>query len=107
MMGVVSGKLFHDVAWFPKAAALGADRRRVSNGRYEVLSEVKSQSVRHFFNLAAAQIRRAARLCRQHFGPEGQAAFHLSDAGWDAARRMVRSRCFGGELALEDFEAVM
>ena len=46
------------------------------------LSEVKPESVRHFFALAATQIRRTLiDLARHHFGPEGQAAKHQSHAG--------------------------
>ncbi len=41
------------------------------------LSEVKPESVRAFFGLAATQIRRSLiDLCRHHFGPQGHAAKH-------------------------------
>jgi len=46
------------------------------------LSDVKPQSVRHFFSLATTQIRRTlVDLARHHFGPMGQAAMHQSDPG--------------------------
>ena len=46
---------------------------------YRSLSEVKPESVRQFFGLAATQIRRTLiDLARQHHGPEGQAANHES-----------------------------
>lgn len=46
------------------------------------LSEVKPESVRQFFGLAATQIRRTLiDLARHHYGPEGQAAKHESGTG--------------------------
>jgi RNA polymerase sigma factor (sigma-70 family) len=46
------------------------------------LADVKPDSVRHFFALAATQIRRTLiDLARHHFGPQGQAAKHQSNAG--------------------------
>lgn len=43
-------------------------------------ADVKLESVRHFFNLAAVQIRRELLdLARHHFGPEGEAAKHHTD----------------------------
>lgn len=48
------------------------------------LSEVKPESVRQFFGLAATQIRRTLiDLARHHYGPEGHGANHESDAGYD------------------------
>lgn len=48
------------------------------------LSEVKPESVRQFFGLAATQIRRTLiDLARQHYGPEGQAAKHESGTNND------------------------
>lgn len=45
------------------------------------LSEVKPESVRQFFGLAATQIRRTLiDLARHHYGPQGQAAKHESGA---------------------------
>lgn len=45
------------------------------------LSEVKPESVRQFFGLAATQIRRTLiDLARHHYGPEGQGARHESGA---------------------------
>jgi len=49
---------------------------------YRSLEEVRPDSVRAFFGLAATQIRRTLiDLARHHFGPEGQAAHHRSEAG--------------------------
>lgn len=46
------------------------------------LSNVKPKSVRHFLALATTQIRRTlVDLARHHFGPQGQAAKHHTDAG--------------------------
>lgn len=48
------------------------------------LSEVKPESVRQFFGLAATQIRRTLiDLARHHYGPEGQAAKHESGTNSD------------------------
>lgn len=45
------------------------------------LAEVKPESVRQFFGLASTQIRRTLiDLIRHHFGPEGAAAHHETDA---------------------------
>ncbi len=45
------------------------------------LSEVQPDSLRGFFRLAATQIRRTLiDLARHHFGPQGHAALHQSDA---------------------------
>ena len=50
------------------------------------LSEVRPESVRQFFGLAATQIRRTLiDLARHHYGPEGQAAHHASRAGNERA----------------------
>jgi RNA polymerase sigma factor (sigma-70 family) len=47
---------------------------------HRALSEVRVESVRHFFNLAAVQIRRELLdLARHHFGPHGNAANHHTD----------------------------
>lgn len=49
---------------------------------HQSLSEVKPDSVRSFFGLAATQIRRSLiDLARHHFGPQGHAARHHTDAG--------------------------
>ena len=46
------------------------------------LSEVKPESVRQFFGLAATQIRRTLiDLGRHHYGPEGQGANHDTGRG--------------------------
>jgi RNA polymerase sigma-70 factor (ECF subfamily) len=48
---------------------------------YRSLGDVRPDSVRAFFGLAATQIRRTLiDLARHHFGPEGPAAFHHSEA---------------------------
>lgn len=47
---------------------------------HRALAEVKIESVRHFFNLAAMQIRRELLdLAKKHYGPEGIGANHHSD----------------------------
>lgn len=47
---------------------------------HRALATVKVESVRHFFNLAAFQVRRELRdLARHHFGPEGDGANHHTD----------------------------
>ncbi len=47
---------------------------------HRALAEVKVESVRHFFNLAAVQVRRELLdLAKHHFGPEGDAANHHTD----------------------------
>lgn len=47
---------------------------------HKALEKTKVESVRHFFNLAALQIRRELiDTARKHFGPEGIAANHHTD----------------------------
>jgi RNA polymerase sigma-70 factor (ECF subfamily) len=49
---------------------------------YRSLKAVRPESLRGFFGLAATQIRRTLLdLARHHFGPEGHAARHHTDAG--------------------------
>jgi RNA polymerase sigma-70 factor (ECF subfamily) len=49
---------------------------------YRSLGDVRPDSIRGFFALAATQIRRTLiDLARHHFGPEGAAAHHHSEAG--------------------------
>ncbi len=49
---------------------------------YRSLDDVKPQSLRQFFGLAATQVRRTLiDLVRHHFGPHGQAAHHDTDIG--------------------------
>jgi len=44
------------------------------------MAEVQVESVRHFFNLAAVQVRRELLdLAKHHFGPEGNGAKHHTD----------------------------
>jgi len=46
------------------------------------LNEAAPQSPRHYFHLAAVQIRRELiDMARHHFGPQGRGAHHASDAG--------------------------
>jgi RNA polymerase sigma factor (sigma-70 family) len=59
---------------------------------YQSLSEVRPDSVRSFFGLAATQIRRTLiDLARHHFGPQGQAARHDSDPGADDGGGIVEN----------------
>jgi RNA polymerase sigma-70 factor (ECF subfamily) len=47
---------------------------------HRALAEVRVESVRHFFNLAAVQVRRELLdLAKRHFGPEGVGANHHTD----------------------------
>jgi RNA polymerase sigma-70 factor (ECF subfamily) len=47
---------------------------------HRALAEVRVESVRHFFNLAAVQVRRELLdLAKHHFGPEGGGAKHHTD----------------------------
>ncbi len=46
------------------------------------LAEARPESVRHFYNLAAVQVRRELLdLARHHFGPQGHGAHYHSEAG--------------------------
>jgi len=47
---------------------------------HRALAEVRVESVRHFFNLAAMQVRRELLdLAKHHFGPQGAGAKHHTD----------------------------
>jgi len=47
---------------------------------HRALAEVRVESVRHFFNLAAVQVRRELLdLAKHHYGPEGGGANHHTD----------------------------
>ncbi|WP_437191357.1 RNA polymerase sigma factor [Planctomicrobium sp. SH527] len=47
---------------------------------HRALADVRIESVRHFFNLAAVQVRRELLdLAKHHFGPEGNGANHHTD----------------------------
>jgi RNA polymerase sigma-70 factor (ECF subfamily) len=49
---------------------------------YRALAEVRPESLRHFYNLAALQIRRELLdLSKHYFGPEGEAAKHQTNGG--------------------------
>ena len=51
------------------------------------LNDAAPQSPRHYFHLAAVQIRRELiDMARHHFGPQGPGAHHLSDAGGVSSR---------------------
>ena len=57
------------------------------------LSEVQPRSARHFLALATTQIRRTLiDLARHHFGPQGQAANHQTDAGDASAGGIVANQ---------------
>ncbi|MBM4072317.1 MAG: sigma-70 family RNA polymerase sigma factor [Planctomycetes bacterium] len=62
---------------------------------YQSLSQVKLESVQHFWNLASTQIRRTLiDLARHHLGPQGSAARHDTDsalASGDADAEVVRN----------------
>lgn len=60
---------------------------------HRALREVRIESVRHFFNLAALQVRRELmNLTRHYFGPEGAAGNHHTDG--------IPSDNAGGAIAL-------
>jgi RNA polymerase sigma-70 factor (ECF subfamily) len=67
------------------------------------LSELRPQSVRHFYNLAAVQIRRELLdLARHHFGPQGAAANYHTEGGEEAS--LQREEAPAGEPeTLEDW----
>ncbi|QDV65378.1 RNA polymerase sigma factor [Crateriforma conspicua] len=49
---------------------------------YQAMSSTKIEDARHFFRLAALQIRRELiDLCRHYRGPQGQGAHHVTQAG--------------------------
>jgi RNA polymerase sigma-70 factor (ECF subfamily) len=51
---------------------------------HRALAEASPESPRHFYNLAALQVRRELLdMSRHHFGPHGQAAHHHSEDGAD------------------------
>jgi RNA polymerase sigma-70 factor (ECF subfamily) len=52
---------------------------------YRALADLRPESARHFYNLAAVQVRRELLdLARHHFGPQGQAAHHHTEGGEDS-----------------------
>src|SRR5215470_8983518 len=72
------------------------------------LAEVRPEGVRHFDNLAAAQIRRELiDLARSYHGPEGIGAHHHTDGkGRDAGTRLAEvADETGGPAALEGWIA--
>lgn len=72
------------------------------------LKDVQPTSVNGFFGLAMTQVRRTLiDLVRHHFGPEGAAAHHDSDAGFVASNQSQRQKSFtpaANEVAPETFE---
>jgi RNA polymerase sigma-70 factor (ECF subfamily) len=70
------------------------------------LAEVRPEGLRHFDNLAAAQIRRELiDLARRHHGPEGLGANHHTD-GADPGSRLARvADRSGGPGSLEEWAA--
>jgi RNA polymerase sigma-70 factor (ECF subfamily) len=70
------------------------------------LAQVQPGSVRHFDNLAAAQIRRELiDLARSHFGPEGLGARHHTDATDPAGRLAAVADETGKPGSLEGWAA--
>jgi RNA polymerase sigma-70 factor (ECF subfamily) len=60
---------------------------------HQSLAEVKPDSVRTFFGLAATQIRRSLiDLARHHFGPQGHAARQHTDAGVDHGGGIIENK---------------
>ncbi len=74
---------------------------------YRSLGDVRPDSVRGFFALAATQIRRTLiDLARHHFCPEGSAARHHSDVGSsDASAGKTDSRMAGADEPPETLDA--
>jgi RNA polymerase sigma factor (sigma-70 family) len=74
---------------------------------YRSLGDVRPDSVRGFFALAATQIRRTLiDLARHHFGPEGSATRHHSDVGRsDTSARRSDSRMAGVDEPPETLDA--
>lgn len=72
---------------------------------YQSLSQVKPESVRDFFGLAATQIRRTLiDLSRHHYGPEGPAAKHHTDGDGGAADDGVLKQQPGEDLSVESLD---
>jgi RNA polymerase sigma-70 factor (ECF subfamily) len=62
---------------------------------YRALADVRPESLRHFYSLAALQIRRELLdLSKHYFGPEGQAAKHHTNGGeaTDGQQRLQEGR---------------
>jgi RNA polymerase sigma-70 factor (ECF subfamily) len=52
---------------------------------HRALAELRPESARHFYNLAAVQVRRELLdMARHHFGPQGQAAKHHTEGAGPA-----------------------
>jgi RNA polymerase sigma factor (sigma-70 family) len=75
------------------------------------LADVKLESVRHFFNLAALQVRRELLdLAKHHFGPQGAGAHHHTDGqpADDAGGSIARKGAEPGDLEQwSDFHAAV
>lgn len=78
---------------------------------YQALTQMTPESAQHFWHLAALQIRRTLiDLARTHFGPEGQARHHHSDAALardEAEAEIVRNtpQTSAEPFSLEDWTA--
>jgi RNA polymerase sigma factor (sigma-70 family) len=74
---------------------------------YRSLGDVRPDSVRGFFALAATQIRRTLiDLARHHFGPEGSAAHHHSETrAAESGSNPHDSRLAGGDERPETLDA--
>ena len=74
---------------------------------YRSLGDVRPDSVRGFFALAATQIRRTLiDLARHHFGPEGSAAHHHSETrAAESGSNSHDSRLAGGDERPETLDA--
>lgn len=73
-------KMFHQFPDLRRWEETGDIHQNVLLRLAKALESVKVESVRHFYNLAALQIRRELiDLSRHHFGPEGAAKHHHTD----------------------------
>src|SRR5260370_6064322 len=71
---------------------------------YRALADVHPESLRHFYNLAAMQIRRELLdLAKHHFGPEGQGARHHSDGGEAKGSQEQQPDTEGGPASLSEW----
>ncbi len=69
---------------------------------YRSLEDVRPESLRGFFGLAATQVRRTLiDLARHHFGPHGDAANHQSDPSHGSRVREPADRVFRPESLAE------
>jgi RNA polymerase sigma-70 factor (ECF subfamily) len=74
-------KMFHQYPYLQRWEQTDDIHQNAMIRLRRALSNVRVESVRHFLNLAALQIRRELiDLARHHFGPEGQARHHHTDS---------------------------